>query len=208
LDSCGAPRVFKDIGDHAADAIDLLLNTCLGQSSGLCGRFRLARHVRRDADDRQRVLQIMDDGAGESAHQRHALRLNHFSDVLPIELAHALRDLAHHAERELRRAGQHRNESLAWHHVQCGFHFRRGGGGTRLIIDDRELPKHFAGRHARQYLAFPSGNDRSDLNHPRFHDVEHIAGISLFENLRAASKRHFACDAFERNQFGGRQWTE
>src|SRR5688500_10330386 len=96
----------------------------------------------------------MDDGTGEASDDGHAFSLQDLADILAIELAKALRDLAHHAEGELRRAREHGDHLLAWNDIQGGVHFRHGGGGARLIVDDGEFAKYFPGRDARQHLPF------------------------------------------------------
>ena len=53
------------------------------------------REFCREADDVQRVFEIVDDGLGKAAHQRKALGLQHLLDKAPIELPHPKRELPH-----------------------------------------------------------------------------------------------------------------
>ena len=173
---------FQDFVDHLADPIDLFANARLAFPPGLRPAFGHTDQLRREPDDVQRVLEVMDDGAGEPADQRQALGLEHLPDVLPVGFPQAVADHPDEGEGNLRGGFQHFDHDAAREEINDGLGFGDGGGGAGLGLQHGHFPKHFARAHLKQHLGFRLADQHGDL-HPAFgHDIKSVADIAFLEN--------------------------
>src|SRR5262249_32620532 len=99
--SCGenetsgaGPRKFENFTDEITDSFDLFSDAG-GDLRSIFGRAVLdVRHLGRHADDIQRILYVVQDGAGELADNCQSFALQDFPEVLDVELAEAIADFA------------------------------------------------------------------------------------------------------------------
>ena len=87
----------------------------------------------------------MNDGTREIAEDGEAFGLDDFTQVKLIEFAKPTADLLQDVKGEWRRALEHFQHLTARDKINIGIVHRGGGGGTRLLFDDRHFAENFAG---------------------------------------------------------------
>ena len=119
---------IQDFFDQFTDALDLSANAGLCQLAVLWRGLVHPCHFCRDADDIQRIFQIMHDRAGEATQHCQTLALEHFAHIVAVELAQTFTNLSQQPSRQ--RGGA----------LDQRLHFQSGNK-----IDGRGLPRHGAG---------------------------------------------------------------
>ena len=90
----------KDVADHVIDALNLLFDARLRLGADIGIDAGHVEHLGGEADDAQRIFQVMDDGLREASDDRETFCLDHFAQVELVELPEAVADLLQQAERE------------------------------------------------------------------------------------------------------------
>ena len=203
-----AAREFEQFVDHVAKPVNLFADAVFaGLAHFRRGVFH-RRHFRRDADDVERVLEVVNDGPGEAADEREAFRLEDLLGVLMIEIAHAQAELLHQTDRQTRRARQNPEQIVAQDEINLGVRLGRGRRGARLVVQHRhfaeEITRREPGKDAPLVLAHQAG----DLDLPLDDDVESVTRIAFLKDIAPGLIGLDLGGLLQRLQFGGEHATE
>src|SRR5581483_7482692 len=83
---------IEDFAHQFVDAIDLKPNGFKSFVARLRRRLSQSSHLGSQADDIQRIFEVVNDGTGKAADDRQALGLEHFAQVLTVERAQPMTD--------------------------------------------------------------------------------------------------------------------
>jgi len=133
----------EDVGDEVVDALHLPPDAGLGLAADFGGEVRIGKIFRRQADDAQRIFQVVDDAAGKVADDGEAFGLEDFAEVELVEFAETVADLLEQGKGQSGRAFDE-GEHLAARQ-KINFRILRGGSGGRAgaVLDDGHFAKNF-----------------------------------------------------------------
>ena len=127
----------------------VMRSTCLRMRAWACGALFGAgagqvHHLRRQADDAQRILEVMHNGLRKPADDRQTFGLDQFLDMQLVEFAQPMADLLQQGEGQSGRPLDERQQFAARQEKHLRRLRRRGRGGARTMFDHRHLPENFA----------------------------------------------------------------
>jgi len=138
---------FENLANQIADALDLFADADLRLLAEFGRALLHAGHLGRDADDVQRVLQVMNDGTGKTTDHGQPLRLQDLTEVLSIELTQALADFPQQPERECRRLLDQPQHLLRRNEVNGGRLSGDRARRTRLVVQHSHFAEDVTGLH-------------------------------------------------------------
>ena len=172
---------FQDLADHLADAFDLLPDRGHGRLPH-AGHVAHARHLRGQADNIQRVFQIVDDGTRKPAHHRQPLRLDNLLEVLPVKLPQPGADLPQQGEGQRGRSLNELQRLRPREKPKHGLHPREGARRPRLFLEHGHLSEKIARLDLRKDMGRVRIHPDGDLDQALLHHVDALAGVAFLED--------------------------
>jgi hypothetical protein len=153
------------------------------------GRVLAARELGGEADDLERVLEIVHDGAGEAPDDGEALGLDDLVEVFLVERPHPVAEFADQVEGQAGPVVEELEQLVAAEENRGGVGLGAGGRGARGVVKRCHLAEEIACADGSQRAGLRRRQARGDLHAARFDHVKAVAGIALGEDHLAAAKR-------------------
>ena len=205
----GAAAAFgedENVGHQVVDALHLAPDAGLDLVAGLGIETGIGKIFRRQADDAQRIFQVVDDAARKIADDGEAFGLEDFAEVEPVEFAEAVADLLEQGKGQAGRALDEGQHLAARQEINPGFLRGGSGGRARAKLDDGHLAENFT--LAKPGKNPPGAGAGGNFHQPVFHEINAVAGRALAENFLAGGEAAFLGDALQRLQLGRIQVPE
>jgi hypothetical protein len=178
---------FEQLIDHVAQAVHLPVDAPKGSLALLRRGGGGGGHFGGKTDDGQWILEIVNYGTGEASDYGQPLGLEHFLEILPVEIAHAEAKLADHADRQPGRTLHHLPQGGAGHEKGGDFgsgpHRRRTG----FIVQNGHFAKKIARSQPGEHLHLLGGDGGGNLNRAFGNQIQTIARIAGAEDRRIGS---------------------
>ncbi len=148
-----------------------------------------ARELGGEADDLQRILEIVHDRAGEAANDREPLGLDDLAEVFVVQRAHPVVDVAADLEREPRLAVEQPEKFLAVDETRLGVDGGARGGGAGRVVEDGHLADGITGAKRGEHPRLGAvSNRRGNFDVAGFNEIKTVARIARGKNNLTRAK--------------------
>ena len=159
------------------------------------------KHLGGQADDAERIFQVMDDGAGKIADHGQAFGLDDFAEVNLVEFAQAVADVLQQAEGQRGRALDEREHFAARKEINVRIFDRGGGGRARAMFDHGHFAENLPGPELGKDMPVAVADEAGNFHQPVLDEINAVAGVAFMENLGLGGKMPFLGDKPQGLQF-------
>lgn len=170
------------MGHKVVDALHLGTDLAGGLCSEFSRKTGCGKQLGIQADDLQRVLQIVDDGSRKLTDHRQTFRLHDLVHEDTIEVAQAMADELKQVHGQFRGTADEVKHGVAleeMHNRGLGGH---GAGRAVVTFDHRHFTEDFPGTQTAEHPVPLAEHLAGDLNVPGLNQIESIPAVSLPEH--------------------------
>ena len=204
----GALDELQQFIDHVANALDLLSDADFGNLAGFRRGRRHAGHVGGEADDVEGILEIMNDGTGETADQGKAFGLQHLLGVFFVEITDALAGVTQNRQRQARGVAQEFEQVGAGDEIDDGLSLGDRAQGARIVVQRGHFTEEVALRGAGKGAGLAVRHNFGQVDDAILDHINAVAGVAFLEDGLAGGIGAFLRHPAHFSKVGGREVTE